>query len=197
MFFFTIWGGADVRPRDPDNIVVTVWGGTSILLPTLAEKILRMKKAKQDDGEITDAVVRRTNVITVMGGTSYKFPTLAKEIEQMRHLKDSGGIPENEIYELWQEAIRREDLDLFESLTIMAAAEYESPGRKEELKDLERIAAHGIITGQEHDEFRALIERNFSSSSEEIQQKLLRMLHPGSTEPLPKAVSIQHSAMLE
>jgi hypothetical protein len=115
MFFFTIWGGAEVRPKDPDNIVVTVWGGTEILLPTLAEKIVRLKKAKTDYGEITDSVIRRTNVITLMGGTVYKAPTLAKEIEQMKQLKDSGGISDTEMIQLWQEAIRREDLDVFES----------------------------------------------------------------------------------
>src|SRR5687767_5093083 len=146
MFFFTIWGGAEVRPKDPDNIVVTVWGGTDILLPTLAEKILRLKKAAQDDDDLPDAAIRRTNVITLMGGTIYKTPTHAREIEQMRHLRDSGSISEQELSQFWEEVIRRDDLDHFESLTVMGGAGYEAPSRKEELKDLDRIASRGIIT---------------------------------------------------
>ena len=197
MFFFTMWGGADVSPKDPDNIVVTVWGGTSILLPTLAEKIVRLKKARQDYGEITDAVIRRTNVITVMGGTVYKVPTIAQEIEQMKQLKDSGSIPEKEMFDLWQEAIRREDLDLFESLTIMGGAGHEAPGRKEELKDLERIAGRGIINGQEHEDFRSLLQRNSAGGSEQVQDRLLRLLQPASAVPAAVEAPKVHSALLE
>ena len=196
MFFFTIWGGAVVRPKDSDNIVVTVWGGTDILLPTLAEKIVRLKKARQDYGEITDAVIRRTNVITVMGGTVYKAPTLAKEIEQMKELKDSGSISEQEIFHLWQEAIRCEDMDVFESLTIMGGAGEEAPERKEELKDLDRITARGVITPQERDGFRALLDQNHTAGSEEVQQKLLGLVQPSSPHAGAKH-SIVNSALLE
>jgi hypothetical protein len=196
MFFFTIWGGAEVRPKDPDNIVVTVWGGTDILLPTLAEKIVRLKKAKVDYGEITDSVIRRTNVITLMGGTVYKAPTLAKEIEQMKQLKDSGSISEAEMIQLWQEAIRREDLDVFESLTIMGGCGDEPPNRKEELKDLDRIAARGIISAAERTELRALLEKNLHAGSEELQEKLLRMVQPSPPLSSLKSSNVG-SALLE
>lgn len=188
MFFFTIWGGAEVRPKDPDNIVVTVWGGTEILLPTLAEKILRLKKAKTDYGEITDSVIRRTNVITLMGGTVYKAPTLAREIEQMKQLKDSGSISDAEMIQLWQEAIRREDLDVFESLTIMGGCGDEPPTKKEELKDLDRIVARAIISPAEHAEFRQLLEKKQGISHEDLQQKLLRL-----TQPFPEFTSAKNS----
>jgi hypothetical protein len=196
MFFFTIWGGAEVRPKDPDNIVVTVWGGTEILLPTLAEKIVRLKKAKTDYGEITDSVIRRTNVITLMGGTVYKAPTLAKEIEQMKQLKDSGGISDAEMLQLWQEAIRREDLDVFESLTIMGGCGDEPPGKKEELKDLDRIATRGIISAGEHAELRELLEKKQLIGSEDLQQKLLRMTQPSPEFPVLKTAKAS-SALLE
>jgi hypothetical protein len=196
MFFFTIWGGAEVRPKDPDNVVVTVWGGTDILLPTLAEKIVRLKKAKADYGEITDSVIRRTNVITLMGGTIYKAPTLAKEIEQMKQLKDSGGISDAEMIQLWQEAIRREDLDVFESLTIMGGCDYEPPGKKEELKDLDRIVTRGIISTADHAEFRELLEKKQGISNEDLQQKLLRLTQPSREFTLLKS-SKASSALLE
>ncbi|MCI0417091.1 hypothetical protein L0222_30340 [bacterium] len=198
MFFFTIWGGAEVRPKDPDNIVVTVWGGTDILLPTLAEKIVRLKKARTDYGEITDSVIRRTNVITLMGGTIYKAPTLAKEIEQMKQLKDSGSISEGEMFQLWQEAIRREDMDVFESLTIMGGCGDEGPDKKEELKDLARIAARGVISAGEYQEFRDLLEKKNSVAGEDLQQKLLRMLQPSQQEfPSLKNSTKASSALLE
>jgi len=196
MFFFTIWGGAEVRPKDPDNIVVTVWGGTEIILPTLAEKIVRLKKAKADYGEITDSVIRRTNVITLMGGTVYKVPTLAKEIEQMKQLKDSGSISEAEMFQLWQEAIRREELDVFESLTIMGGCGEEAPAKKEELKDLDRIAARGVISAGEHAEFRELLEKKHNIANEDLQQKLLGMIQPSPQFPSLKS-SKASSALLE
>ena len=196
MFFFTLWGGAEVRPKDPDHVVVTVWGGTDILLPTLAEKIVRLKKAKTDYGEITDSVIRRTNVITLMGGTIYKAPTLAREIEQMKQLKDSGSISDNEMIQLWQEAIRREDLDVFESLTIMGGCGDEPPGKKEELKDLDRIVARGIISAAEHAEFRELLERKQSISNEDLQQRLLRLTQPSPEFTLLKNSKVS-SALLE
>jgi hypothetical protein len=178
MFFFTIWGGSEVQPKDPDNIVITVWAGTEIALPTLAEKIIRLKKARQDYGEITDAVVRRTNVITVMGGTVYKPPTLAKEIERMKQLKESGSIPEKEMMQLWQEAIRREDMDLFEALTIMGGVGEEYPSMKEELKGLDLICSRGIISTEERDDLRDLLEKKQSFRSDEMQKQLHELLWP-------------------
>ncbi len=38
MFHLTLMGGSQIRLKEQDNIVVTVWGGTEILMPTLAEK---------------------------------------------------------------------------------------------------------------------------------------------------------------
>ncbi len=200
MFFFTIWGGAEVRPRDPDNVVVTVWGGTEILLPTLAEKMLRIKKVKTDTGEITDAVIRRTNVITLMGGTTYRKPTLAREIEEMKEIKESRSIPESEMIDLWQEVLRREDMDLFESLTIMGGCGDDVPGLKVQLKDLNRIASRGIISSDEKKELRALLEGTDTARPDAVQEKLRSMLLP-VTDPLPAPASSKatpiRSALLE
>ena len=196
MFFFTIWGGAEVQPKDNDNIVVTVWGGTDILMPTLAEKMIRLKKAKEESGEITDSVVRRTNVITLMAGTIYKTPTLAKEIEQMRQLKDSGSLTDQEMLQLWQDAIRRDDLDIFESLTIMGGVEEGHPSRKEELKDLDRITARGVISNQERDEIRMLIEKRPEAGNDVIQEKILRLIQPLPYAVPTKALPVS-SALLE
>jgi hypothetical protein len=196
MFFFTIWGGADVRPKDPDNIVVTVWGASDIYLPTLAEKMLRLKKVKVEEGKITDSVIRRTNVITLMGGTIYKKPTLAREMEEMKQLKDSGSISDDEMLELWQEAIRREDLDQFESVTIMGGAGEEAPSRKEELKDLDRIVARGVISSRERDELRSLLDKSVTTSNEEVQQRLFSLMQPSGILATQRPAAIQ-SALIE
>jgi hypothetical protein len=196
MFFFTIWGGSDVKPKDPDNIVVTVWGATDIQLPTLAEKLIRLKQVKMAEGTVTDAVIRRTNVITLMGATIYKRPTVAREIEEMKQLKDSGSISATEMIELWQEAIRRDDLDQFEALTIMGGAGEESPSRREEIKDLDRLVARGIISPQERNEIQTLLEKNASPETGPIQQKLVQLMQPSAAYAPPSA-TIVNSAILE
>ena len=192
-----MWGGAEVRPKDPDNIVVTIWGGTLILLPTLAQKIMRLKQAKAEHGEINDSVIRRTNVITVMAGTAYRLPTIAQEIEDMKQLKDSGSIPQSELIELWREAITREDMDQFESLTLMGGAGEEAPSRKKELKDLDRIAARGVISARERDELRGLLEKNAIASGSEQRQETLRSLMEPVPAYAPAKSALPGSAILE
>ncbi|MGH9857418.1 MAG: hypothetical protein ACRD4B_06195, partial [Acidobacteriota bacterium] len=107
-------------------------------------------------------------------------------------------IPEHELFDLWQEAIRRgDDLDQFESLTIMGGAGQEVPGRKEELKDLERIAARGVINAQELEDFRSLLQKESGGGSEQVQERLLRLLHPVPSAPAAVEAPKVHSALLE
>jgi hypothetical protein len=70
MFHLTLMAGAEVGLKEADNIVITVCGGTEILLPTLAEKINRLHRVKSE-GRTTAAVTRRTNVITFQGATIF------------------------------------------------------------------------------------------------------------------------------
>ncbi|HEY4492903.1 MAG TPA: hypothetical protein VI958_12950, partial [Acidobacteriota bacterium] len=111
MFHLTLMGGARVRLTEPDNLIITVWGGTEIYLPTLAEKMLRIKKVRAEDLP-DDYLFRRANVITFQAGTVFKRPTLAREIEEMMRLREV--LSEKEARGLWQEAMQTEDLDQFE-----------------------------------------------------------------------------------
>lgn len=183
MFHLTFMGGSEVRLKEQDNIVVTIWGGTEILLPTLAEKIIRVKKAKDQYGEINDSVVRRTNVITLMGGTVMKSPTLASEIEEMVNLRDSGMVSEGELLDLWREVIKRDDLDILETLSIMGGTGEEKPSKKEEMDSLKRIAGRGLISSEELEDLKEMLSSG-SSKTVAVQERLRSLV-------LPRAVSQQ------
>jgi hypothetical protein len=72
----------------------------------------------------------------------------------------------------------------------------EPPAKKEELKDLDRIAARGIISAGERAELRDLLEKKQSMPSEDLQQKLLRMTQPSPEFPVLKTAKA-NSALLE
>lgn len=177
MFHVTFMGGSQVRLKEQDNIVVTFLGGTAILHPTLAEKIVRLKKAKDQHGEINDSVVRRTNVITVMGGTVMKSPTLAGEIEKMVHLRDSGLVSEDELLELWREAIKRDDLDVIETLTFMGGTSEAKPSKKEELDSLKHIAGRGLISSEELEDLKQMLSGG-SLKPIAVQERLRSLMMP-------------------
>jgi len=157
MFRLTLWGGSDVRLQDASNFVITIMGGTDIHLPTLAEKILYLKRTQAEWGSIADVPPRRTTVITLMGGTAINPPTIAQEIEDMVNLRQSGALSEAELAHLWQEVVRRGDSDVVETFTLMGWAGEEKPSAKHELKDLKRIAARGFLSPQEFHELQAMI----------------------------------------
>lgn len=148
-----------------------------IALPTLADKILRLKNSRNP--------LRRTHVITLMGATIAMQPTFAREIEDMIRLRQSGTLPESEISRLWQEAIGQE-FDLFEYFTLMGGAAEERPTQKQELADLRRIASRGVISNEEYREISAALEAGeFSGVSRAVQNRLQDLLFaPPAPEPL-------------
>jgi hypothetical protein len=185
MFHLTVMGGADVRLKEPDNIVVTFWGGTEIKLPTLAEKIIRIGKAKQEGRELNDAI-RRTNVITVMGGTSFKLPTIAQEVEEMFQLRDSAVFTAEELDELWQETIRQDTIDILETFTVMGGAGEELPSRKEEVAAFERLLMKGILLPEELADLKSLLQSASSAPVRalQVQEKLRSLLLPARRNPV-------------
>lgn len=177
MFHFTIWGGSDIRLNEEENIVVTVWGGTVIYLPTIAEKMMRIKK--HDATPASYPLERRANVITFMGDTSYRQPTIAREIEEMIQLRDSNAISNEEVPHYWKRAMEEKDLDVFETITIMGGAGEEKPGRKEELKAMERLCLKGVVSSEELQDFENMLSGEFPKAKIGfLQTKLRELLQP-------------------
>jgi hypothetical protein len=177
-FRLTVWGGSDVRLQEASNFVITIMGGTDILMPTLAEKILYLKRARAEWGSMADIPQRRTTFITLMGGTEMKWPTMAQEIEDMVKLRQSGALPEAELAQLWREVIRRGDTDSIETFTLMGWTGEGKPSIKDELKDLKRIAARGFLSPQEVHELEALIKGDYFPEMRTplLQQRLHALL---------------------
>lgn len=176
MFHFNICGGSEVRLKEEDNIVVTIWGGTAIFLPTIAEKMMRIKK--HDASPSSYPLERRANIITFMGGTDYCKPTIAREIEEMVQLRDSNAISGEELLHYWRRAMEEQDLEIFDTITIMGGAGEQKPGRKEELKAMERLCLKGVVSSEELKVFESMLHGEFSEKSGFLQTKLRELLQP-------------------
>ncbi len=183
MLHFTFMGGSEVRLKEQDNIVITVMGDTEILMPTLAEKIIFLKRIKKEQGSDLENVSRRTNVITLMGATLTKMPTIGREIEELFNLRESEMMSDEELIQLWREVLEKDDFDVIENITIMGGAGDEMPGKKEEMASLNRLVLRGILSGEEAESMKEAIEsKNFSGlKSQSFQDKIRNLLIP---EPL-------------
>jgi hypothetical protein len=186
MLHLTFMGGSQIRLSEPDSLIITVWGGTEIFLPTLAEKMLRLRKSRTQ-ALPEDYLIRRANVITFQGGTVLKKPTLAREIEESMRLRET--LSDEEYRTLWQEAVQSDDLDQFEMFTVMGGAAEETPSVKEEIRDLERLVLKGYLSKDEVEELRAMIKgEGFSKSRTElIQEKMRNLLLPAASYSLPSS----------
>jgi hypothetical protein len=180
MFHLTLMGGSEIRLKELDNIVITVMGGTDILVPTLAEKIIYLRRLKQEYGSELRSATRRTNVITLIGATVTKIPTLGREIEELMRLRESGVMSDEELMNLWYEVLEKDDLDIIEHITIMGGSEEEVPGKDEEIAALERLVLCGLLSPEEFDEIKQILtSKNYSGpKSQPIMEKLRSLLLP-------------------
>ncbi len=180
MLHLTLMGGSEVRLKEQDNIVVTVMGGTEILMPTLAEKMVYLRRMKREYGSELESASRRTNVITLMGATVGMIPTMGREIEELIQLRESGMMSNEELVQLWHEVLEKGDLDVIEYVTIMGGAGEERPGKKAETAALDRLVLRGILSGDEAEEVKQmLMSKDFSGmKSGPVQEKLRTLLFP-------------------
>jgi hypothetical protein len=180
MLHVTLMGGAEVRLKEEDNIVITVMGATEILTPTIAEKIIYMRRMKKDRSKYPDNATRRTNVITLMGATVTKLPTIGKEIEELFDLRESGMMSNDELSELWCDVLEKDDFDVIENITIMGGAGDELPPDEEEMNAIDRLVMKGVISGDEAEEIKdAIKSQDFSGiKSKVIQDKIRYLLIP-------------------
>jgi hypothetical protein len=199
MFHLTLMGGSEVRLKELDNIVVTVMGGTEILVPTIAEKILYLRRLKQEYGSELKSASRRTNVITLMGATVTKIPTLGREIEELVQLRESGVMSNEELMKLWFEVLEKDDLDIIEYVTIMGGSGEEVPEEDEEIAALERLVLCGLLSPEEFDEVKQILtSENYSGpKSRPIMEKLRSLLFPQQLYSVSSKRNAQPSHLLE
>ena len=162
-------------------MIVTVWGGAEVSLPTLAEKMIRAKKHEKAPDAYP--LEHRANVITFMGGTVWQKPTVASEIEEMLRLKSSGLISDEEMLHLWQVVTEEGEMDIFETITFMGGAGEDKPSRRVEVKAMENICMKGMISKEELEEFQNMIQGEFSANTGFLQEKLRQLMLPSAPPP--------------
>lgn len=156
MFRLTMMGASEFRLEDDSNFIITIMGGADILLPTVAERIRRLKK--QQSGWHGDAGgARRTTIVTLMGGTTFQKPTIAREIQEMINLRQSGLVSDAELQHLWRRALQEEDRHRSDTYTFTGLTGDEEPSTEEEISALRQIAARGLISVEECEQLSELI----------------------------------------
>jgi hypothetical protein len=196
MLHLTLMGGAEVRLKEQDNIVITVMGGTEIVMPTLAEKIVYLRRMKKEHGTNLEHAIRRTNVITLMGATVTKIPTIGREIEELLNLRESGMMSNEELSQLWCEALEKDDLDVIENITVMGGAGDEMPDEKTEMLAIDRLVLRGVLSGTEAEEIKEAIDSgDFSGfKTPVLQDKIRNLLLPS---PMYSLSSSQKNLVLK
>jgi hypothetical protein len=186
MLHVTFMGGAEVRVKEPDNLVITFCGGTEILMPTIAEKIIYLNRMKNRSD--SDEKIRRTHVITMMGATVLKFPTLGREIKEMIELRESGMFTDEQLADLWREVLQMDDLDTFEFFTLMGGAGDEYPNKGEDVAALKKLLIMGIINQDELNQFEAMIRgKDYSFRELPALDKFREILLPPRSLEKPSA----------
>jgi hypothetical protein len=196
MLYFTMMGGSEIRLWDEDNVIVTISGSTEVLLPTVAEKMVRIKKNERDPSSFP--LERRVKAISLMGAIDWKRPTIAREIEEMFQLKGSGLIAGEELVRLWKRVTEEGDMDIFETITFMGWSGEDKPGRKEEIKAMEGLCLKGLISSEELDDFRKMIDGNFSDRRVRfLQEKLSELMLPSDSavEKVKNSIPLPQSAL--
>lgn len=180
MFRLTIMGASEIRLEDDSNVIITIMGGTSVLLPTIAERIRRLKRQQSQWNAHVSSRERRTTIVTLMGGTVFQRPTIAREIEEMINLRHSGLVSEGELLHLWRQALQEEDRHLIDAYTVMGATHDEDPSTNDEIKALRQIAARGLISVEECEQLSDLLRGKPGSHVRYhlLQQRLGAFLSP-------------------
>lgn len=180
MFRLTVMGASEIRLEDDSNFIITIMGGTGILLPTIAERIRRLKRQQSQWNAHASDRERRTTIVTLMGGTVFQRPTIAREIEEMINLRQSGLVSEGELVHLWRQALQEQDRHLIDTYTVMGATNDEAPSTKDEIKALRQIAARGLISVEECEQLSDLLSGKPGSQARYhlLQQRLGALLSP-------------------
>jgi hypothetical protein len=147
MIHLTAFGYTEAEIAPAGFTAFTIYGYTKLKRPTLAQRIMQRRRARQQAPSKMDTFLGRDRsmVITLFGGTEIGSPTLIEEYAALRNLMKSGGITKAECLDLI-EGLAESDQSDISRITIFGGCGYESPSPKEEKKALDAAEDAGMIT---------------------------------------------------
>ena len=139
MIHFTLFGATDARVSAAGFTAFTVFGGTDLHLPTLAERILHRRRTQ---GRKVSGLDRwlgkdRSIAFTIFGATDFNQPTLVEEYAALRNLVQSGVIDRVECRALIESLAGDDPLLDISRFTVFGASALVSPSKKQETKALD------------------------------------------------------------
>lgn len=151
MFHFTIFAGSQAQLPPGDFTSVTIFAGTELKLPTLAQKIMYRKMRADYKPGFWERVTGsgRGLIFTLFGGTELKPPTVMEEYSAMRSLITSGAVTPAEVPALVEQINSRVGGDEWVTLTLFAGCVQEPNEREDELAAINSGARSGMISEQQ------------------------------------------------
>ncbi len=104
MIQFCAFGGYEGRLQPGKRLIITMFGGADLRVPTLARRLLSMRR-RQAEGVRPHRLI----IVTLFGGTEITWPTLAEEFIELREAVSSGAIHVSEWDAMMSELSRLED----------------------------------------------------------------------------------------
>lgn len=166
MIQITIFAGHEGEMRYDKAIYFTVFGGCTLIKPTVARQIM----IHRQHGDAKPAR-RKPFFLTLFGGTEIKSPTLAAEFIDMREMINGGTLSMEDWDRTMSEAGRFQDS--VGSLTLFGSFEESTlPTEAEEIDSL-AIQCH---LGNVHDSARRILQTGIGQGESERRAILRRAI---------------------
>ncbi len=166
MFHVTVFGATEGVLPLSDFVSLTVFGGTELVRPTLAQRMLRLKEIRNRPQNFWRRVFQldKNIIVTVFGGTEIHAPTVMDEYADLRRVLSSGALSAEEGKKLLAEiAEKGGSHDLFSALTLFGGCTVERPKPAVEKKALEAGRQAGLIGDREQSVLEQVVGRSESA----------------------------------
>ncbi len=132
MFKITIFGGYEGRLQNDNSFYLTVFGGCTLVQPTIARQLLLLRASQRGERP----VMGRPYFFTLFGGVEIKSPTLSEEFIDLNEMVRSGELTLQDWDRSMVELARPESM--YASFTMFAG--FDECMLPEEDKEIESLA---------------------------------------------------------
>src|SRR5690606_25804998 len=149
MFLYSIFGGSDGELPTRGFTVFTLFGGTAVRRPTLAQELQDARRRaatppRRAGPRLLDRLRGgdRGMIVTIFGGCEIKAPTLADEYLELRGLIESGAMTPGEVRDWIDRIAARTD---WVTISLFDATWFEQVPRRKQVEALEAHERSGLL----------------------------------------------------
>lgn len=178
MFHYTIFGGSHARMAPRAFWAVTVFGGTELTRPTLAQRVLDLEERDSEGPKrFWDRFSnpRDNFILTLFGATVVTEPTLMEEYSALRSLLATGALTGAEIQQRLFRIMTQEREQELTTLTLFAGFHDSRPSRKKQLAALRDGEKAGLIRAEHRQRLDGVAEGMPAAGIEVLGELVVEM----------------------